>query len=576
MSDDNAGNPTAAARFHRVAEASLDVLMAADPGWATSLGDHRYDDRLPDFTPEGRGAVSAGLSQAIAALDDVDDSELTVSDQVDLEILRNRLTARSWAHDDLAEQTWNPLGTLPTTAFYELATREVGDPAARVLALTARLSAVPDYLAAVRDQLTAMPQVHVEIAVTQTRGLSTLVSDASLLTERVKGFTEQQRESFVSAQEAAVAALTTHAGWLTEQVESADRDPRLGGPRFAAKLWYALDTETGPDALLDRAESDLMAIEERIAEVAAQLAPQLGVTAHRAERVRAVLDALAAAAPVTDDDIVRQCTEQVEWLADFIRTHEVVTVPSDPVEVIVMPPARRGVAVAYCDPPGPLEPDGPAGPAPTFFAVSPTPPGWSAEQVASFYREYNGYMLANLTAHEAIPGHVLQLAHARRLTATTSARVALRSGTFVEGWAVYAEEVVADLMEEVHPGQLKALAWRMQQLKMQLRATINAILDVRVHTRGMSESEAMQLMTVRGHQEWGEAAGKWRRVLLTSTQLSTYYVGYQEVREVVRGLRAAQPGWSTQEIHDSVLAYGAPPPRLLRVLLDLDDSAGIV
>ena len=63
---------------------------------------------------------------------------------------------------------------------------------------------------------------------------------------------------------------------------------------------------------------------------------------------------------------------------------------------------------------------------------------------------------------------------------------------------------------------------------MQLRTIINAILDARIHAHGMTEAEAMALMTGRGYQEEGEAAGKWRRAQLTSAQLSTYYVGYSE------------------------------------------------
>ena len=50
-----------------------------------------------------------------------------------------------------------------------------------------------------------------------------------------------------------------------------------------------------------------------------------------------------------------------------------------------MPEIHRGVAVAYCDPPGPLE----IMPLPTFYAISPTPSDWPAERVESFFREYN-------------------------------------------------------------------------------------------------------------------------------------------------------------------------------------------
>jgi uncharacterized protein (DUF885 family) len=107
----------------------------------------------------------------------------------------------------------------------------------------------------------------------------------------------------------------------------------------------------------------------------------------------------------------------------------------------------------------------------------------------------------------------------------------------------------------------------MQQLKMQLRMIINTILDGRVHCHGLTEDEAMRLMQERGFQEEGEASGKWRRALLSSAQLSTYYVGYVEVSDLVRDLRAAHPEWSERELHDAVLGHGSPAVRHLRVLV---------
>ena len=118
-----------------------------------------------------------------------------------------------------------------------------------------------------------------------------------------------------------------------------------------------------------------------------------------------------------------------------------------------------------------------------------------------------------------------------------------------------------------YPGEGDPRAVRMQQLKMQLRMIINAILDARVHGHGMTEAEAMALMAGRGHQEEGEAAGKWRRALLTSAQLSTYYVGYTEVADLAAEVAAARPGQSDRERHDALLAHGSPPVRHLRPLV---------
>jgi uncharacterized protein (DUF885 family) len=178
-------------------------------------------------------------------------------------------------------------------------------------------------------------------------------------------------------------------------------------------------------------------------------------------------------------------------------------------------------------------------------------------------------MLLNLTVHEAMPGHVLQLQHSRRYAGNTDVRAALSSGTFVEGWAVHSEQVIADAVAASPPAGVDVEALRMQQLKMRLRTTINAILDVRVHCHGMTREEALRLMTVRGHQEESEAAGKWRRALLTSAQLSTYYVGHQEVSAIVRDLAAEQPERSVREVNDTVLGHGSPSPRLLRLILEL-------
>jgi uncharacterized protein (DUF885 family) len=435
----------------------------------------------------------------------------------------------------------------------------------RLAALAGRLAAVPEALAVAREMLGEMPQVHVETAIGQFEGTRHLLDDAveeALLTE------PSLRQLVEPAREAAAGALEAHLGWLRDSLASdlATREPRLGPEKFAAKLWATLDADLTPDDVLHRAEKDLARIEGEIARAAAEYLGEATPPPDDAGAlVRRALDAVAAEGLVDDATVLSLCADALERTTAFVREHELVTVHDDPVEIVVMPEIHRGVAVAYCDPPGPLEQT----PLSTFFAVSPTPAGWDAGRIASFYREYNASMLENLTVHEAMPGHVLQLAHARRPRTPSRVRDTFWSGPFVEGWAVYAEQLMAERGYDAGLGERAALAIRLQQLKMQLRLTINAILDVRVHARGMTEDEAMRLMQVRGHQEEGEAAGKWRRALLTSTQLSTYYVGWTAVSDVVADLRASQPGWGDRQVHDAVLAHGSPPPRHLRTLLGI-------
>ncbi|GAA3589926.1 DUF885 domain-containing protein [Kineosporia mesophila] len=561
MREQQDDDPIVTARFRDAATKVLDALLEAAPEEATELGDHRYDELTTELTVEATIRRASMLVDAMSALDDVDDTALTPGDRVDLEILRTRVSGTLWEQTELRRFENDPLLHLPADGLYPLISRE-GPAPDRLRALAARLGQVPQRLAQARDVLHDMPRPAVQTAIGQARGtVPLLTQDLEPLLAQDESLASGVRE----VRDAAVEALRDHARWLEAQLPVSDGDPRLGELNYAARLWYTLDTETGPDALLTRAESDLQAIEEDIAELACRISGRpMSETL-----VREVLDQAAASAPVTPSSIRPLCEQALVLLAARVRELDLVTVPPAPIQVIEMPPSRAGIAVAYCDPPGPLEPGAADGTLPTFFAVAPTPTEWDQARTDAFYREYNGHMLRNLAVHEAIPGHALQLAHGNRYRGTTPVRSAIRSGTFIEGWAVYAEELIASF--GLGSGNNDDDMWlRLMTLKMALRSAINAILDVRVHAHGMTEDEAMLLMTARGHQEEGEAAGKWRRALLTSTQLSTYYVGHREIRDLAGRIHAENPEWSKRQVHDELLAHGAPPPRHLRALLGLD------
>jgi uncharacterized protein (DUF885 family) len=546
--------------FRRLAGDYLDDLARRHPDMATELGDHRFDDQLPD---RGQAAVDderRGLAEFAARLAAIDQGGLDRELRVDAAVLGNDVARRLFEIEDLREHTWNPLLANPGQAIYTLLARDYAPLPDRLRSLAGRLAAVPDSLAAARAALGRMPVVHLETAIGQfggTIGLVTEEVNAALRRAANAGDAANATASaeVESARPAALVALAEHRDWLSARLAGGDpvadgdgfADPRLGADLFSRKLSLTLSAAADADAILARAEADLERVSSEITEVAAAL----GGTP------REVLDRLGAAAP-DEATILAFCADALTAQTAFVREHDLVTLYDDPVEIIDMPEINRGIAVAYCDPPGPLEPV----PGATFIAVSPTPKDWTAERVASFYREYNRHMVHNLMVHEAMPGHYLQLQHSRRFTGATALRAALWSGPFVEGWAVYTEELMAD---HGYPGEGDPVAVRMQQLKMQLRMVINAILDARVHAHGMTEADAMSLMTVRGFQEDGEASGKWRRAQLTSAQLSTYYVGYTEVADLAADLRSR--GLAERTAHDSMLAHGSPPVRLLREVL---------
>ncbi len=550
---------SADAEFAGLAREYLDDRAERHPDIATGLGDHRFDARLADPSAQALEGERRALDGWAARLAAVDQDALSAEHRVDAAMMADSVARRVFEIDELREHTWNPLQANPGRAIYQLLARDFAPLPDRLASVAARLAAIPAVLAEARRQLGRMPRVHLETAIGQFDGTIALVSKEIDVALEVEGSTPQCAAQLAQVRPAALEALTEHRSWLSAQLAGPDgfADPRIGPELFARKLSLTLSAAADADAILARAEADLDRASEEIAELAAEMADGARPSP---EVVREVLDRLAADVP-DNTTILEFCRDALAAQTAFVTDHRLLSVYDDPVELIVMPEIDRGVAVAYCDSPGPLEPS----PLSTFIAVSPTPTDWPAERVASFYREYNRHLVHNLMVHEAMPGHYLQLQHSRRFTGSdTAIRAALRSGSFTEGWAAYTERIMA---AQGYPGEGDPRALRMQQLKMQLRTIINAILDARIHGHGMTEAEAMTLMTGPGYQEEGEAAGKWRRAQLTSAQLSTYYVGYCEISDLADDLRAAEPDLTDQQVHDRMLAHGSPPARLLRTLI---------
>ena len=272
--------------------------------------------------------------------------------------------------------------------------------------------------------------------------------------------------------------------------------------------------------------------------------------------VRSVLSRLSDDQP-NNDNVVKLAGQDLAETTAFVREKNLLTLPDDPVKVIVMPEFQRGVAMAYCDAAGALEKNGE-----TFYAISPAPAHWTQQQVESYYREDNRSMLKDLTVHEAMPGHYVQGVIANKANTPTLVRRIVYSGTFAEGWGTYAEQ----MMVEAGFGGAPV---KMQQLKMRLRLIINAIIDQKIHAGNMTEKEAMDLMMNEGFQEEREAAGKWRRALLTSTQLSTYFVGNTEVNDLRRDYELKHGKDDLKQMHDTMLSFGTISAKYIRELMGL-------
>jgi uncharacterized protein (DUF885 family) len=566
--------------FEAISKRYLDEMVALTPVNATSLGDHRFDGELDDVSPAGYDRRAALAHELLGEVQALDSTELSRANQVDAHLLESELQYQIWRIEQLSEWRWNPLvyTELTGNSVYLLLARDFAPLPDRLRSVGARLSELPRFLAQVRESLVParVPRIHAETAIKQNTGVLALIDQ--LVVPQLGVLPDADQAMLRTAIAHARTAIAQHEIWLEKKLLPATKgDFRLGAALYDTKLRFALDSPLTREEIRSRAQSELVRTRAdmyNIARVVLQNqpgAPPLPLAPTPDEEQTAIAAALelAYAQHPARDQVFDAARLAFEETTAFVRAHDLLTLYDDPLEIIPMPEFQRGVALAYCDSPGPLDQG-----QKTFYVISPIPNDWTDDQVNSFLREYNTRSIDDLTIHEAMPGHYVQLMHSNRYHSPL--RAVLASGTFIEGWAVYSERMMVEqgFQGSDPPGgdpRGGHPLMHLVQLKWYLRSIGNAILDQAVHVDGMSREDAMRLLTHDTFQEEREAAAKWVRAQLTAAQLPTYFVGVQEhlaLREEAR--KKWGKSFTLKRYHDSVLSFGSPPVRYVRELvLDL-------
>lgn len=502
----------------------------------------------------------------------MDRAKLSRANQVDAALLENQLAFQEWDAETNQSWAWDPIGynELAGSAVYLLIAREFAPLPERLHHATERMEKMPALLAQTRANLQPdrVPKVHAETVAKQNKGIGSI---ADGIVAMAASLPAADKTRLTAAAATMKAALAEHQTWLDGTlVPNAKGDFRIGAERYDQKLKFALLSPLSRQDIKERATKFLTETRAKMYGIArgvlkdAPNAPPMPDNPTEAQEsivIGAALELAYADRPARDK-VVPFAEETVKIATDFVRSKDLITLPDAPVKVILTPEFRRGVAVAYCDSPGPLDKH-----LDTFYSVEPISPDWTQAQVDSFLREYNSRGIHEVTIHEAMPGHYTQIWHSNKYPSVL--RAVLASGSFVEGWACYAQRVMADA------GYLdRDPLYLLVHYKLDLRVCTNALMDQAIHVDGASREDMMKLMMELGFQQEREAAGKWIRAQVSSCQLPTYFVGLVEHNE----LRAeAERRWGAQfnlkRYHDTVLSYGSPPVRFARAMM-FDEPVG--
>src|SRR6266850_2712549 len=373
--------------FQKIAHDYIEQYLRANPEDATELGDHRFDGQLTDYSPEARAKELTTQKEFRDKLSAIDGSQLTGANNIDFRILKENIDYEIFRGEELKEPEWNPLVYMQSLAnsLYLLVARDFAPAEKRIPSLRQRMEKIPGVIAQAKANLQHPPRIHTETAIEQTQGAINLVrSELAPLLDQAP----QTKKDLAPLQDKTAAALEDYKKWLqNDLLPRSDGDFRLGEEKYRKKLRFALASDLPMEEIMKRAKADLERTQTAIYETALALYkkyfpntdPQTVADKHKV--TAAVLDKLAEQHP-DDATVVGYAQKIVAEATDFVKQHNLVTVPEVPLDVIAMPEFKRGVAIAYCDSPGPLEKNGK-----TFFAVAPTPKDWSKERKESFFRE---------------------------------------------------------------------------------------------------------------------------------------------------------------------------------------------
>ena len=560
------------AEFSAYTQEFIETTLALSPTGATAVGYHKHkgaelDTHLDDFSAAGIEKSRAAWKDLKSKLDDFNRDRLDAESKADAELIDSQIQLAQLEDQEIQSWKHNPtiyVETIGNGLFVPYSV-EYAPVEERWRHIIARLGEVPRLLSEAKLQLVDSPTVWKNVAIQENEGTIGMIEQTfpAQVPAGLKG-------SYDPAAKNAIAAMRAFNDWMKTSLKDTGAESwRLGKEKYAKKFALVMGTDMKPEEALAKAELAMTETRKEMFELALPLhhamypkhVDPVDVNLIIGETFKKINEKHP-----TPEGYMDEARKALNETRSYLKSHPdqlVKDPPRDNLQVIDTPVFMRGsYALGGFNPAPPMEPQLGA-----FYWVTPIPKDWPQERIDSKLRENNEYALRVLTIHEAIPGHYVQSEYASEVKPLSRRmlRAVYGSGVYVEGWAVYA---TAEMIKAGYMDSSPEL--KMQNLKWELRAIANTILDIKYQTMGLTDDDAMALMMGKAFQEKEEATAKVQRAKLGSCQLPTYFTGYSEWKRL-RALAEQKQGkdFKAGAFNEKALREGALPMKTLGVLLGL-------
>ncbi len=537
------------ATFHRRVKEWLDWLMEINPVGATQLGEYRWNDRLADWSAQALESQYQEMLTWLAEFRAVDTADWELDAKIDHTLVVHILKSFVRTHEKFQLHRRDPGQYLQEvfTGVVMLIMKEFAPLPQRLRSALGRVRGTPAVLdEAYKNIVPAeVPRVWAEVALEQAQQAAGLF--VGLLPALAAEAAPELQADLAAAGQTAAQAFQSFVEFLQKDIlPQAAGDFAAGRELFDEMLHEDHMVDYDADQLLETGWQQFRQTQEQMQALARQIDPQ--------KSVKDLLEEAKADHP-TAEGLLAAYEQEMAAVRQYLIDHDIVTIPTgETLRIIETPVYLRPIIpyAAYMQP-GILEEqqDG-------IFIVTPVDPDAPPEEQEQKLKGHHWVKLPIVALHEAYPGHHLQLVWANRQETIARRLGSFLSSLFIEGWAFYCEELMEQLGYIAQPIQ------RLGRLSDQLWRAARIILDVSLHTRGMSVDDAVDFLVQECQLEPTNALAEVRRYTQTPTQPQSYLMGKLQILDVVDEYRRVHPGQSLRQIHDAVLGCGSLTPRLMR------------
>lgn len=548
-------NPT----FQKYEDSFLTHFWMQEPEWATQVGYHQYDSVLTIPNEGSRALYIEFANRQLDSLQKFKLTDLNLSQQIDYHIIKNQLESKKWELTTEKPYEWNPsvynVGNL--IAFMLSENYEPLDK--RLEAIFYRLNKIPLYYNAAKNQIDNPALVLTDLAIDQNMGSIPIFENDLVDSIKKSTLSENHKSKMMKAIGRSIAAIKDFVSFLKTNPNPNPRSFRLGKDLYEKKFQFDIQSSFTAAQLYDSAIVRKNYLHQQMFKISSDLwSKYFGNKAKPADSllvIKEMIDTLSIH-HVKPEDFQKTIEAQIPKLIAFVKAKDLLHIDdSKPLIVRKEPAYMAGVAGASINAPGPYDKSGN-----TYYNVGSLE-GWSKEKAESYLREYNDYTLQILSIHEAIPGHYTQLVYANQ--SPSLIKSIFGNGAMIEGWAVYTEQ----MMLENGYGNNEPEMWLMWY-KWHLRTVCNTILDYGVHVNNMSKEDAMHLLEEEAFQQKTEAEGKWKRVSVSSVQLTSYFAGYTEIHNLREAVKAKEgKNFNLRAFNEKFLSFGNAPVKYIREMI---------